>query len=219
MDPQKVISVIEQARLLTIARGAQENEMLNAATKIGRLLMDYPIVKLTLQLTGPTWSQADYDKLRADLQKSQSDLLRREQEAKLAQAEARKREEEINRLKAAQAQAQKAQRPTPDLSRACGTAGSAFDAMRKAAQSGVAIDPGPDIRRNFSHSQSVELEHVKVLTITAKAILIRFDLPTGQPQFWLPKSLIMSTFVDWVIGDTVSVEIPQWFANKEGIPY
>ena len=67
-----------------------------------------------------------------------------------------------------------------------------------------------------------ELEDIVFVTETTDAILVRLedvdeeDAELHEDQWWIPKSLIESQDV-YRPGDTGYVEVPEWFASKEGM--
>lgn len=72
-------------------------------------------------------------------------------------------------------------------------------------------------------SQSTfELDEVFLVTETDAAKLFRLidvdeeDAEMGEDQWWVPKSLIESTDC-YRIGEEGYVEVPEWFAEKEGM--
>lgn len=67
-----------------------------------------------------------------------------------------------------------------------------------------------------------ELDEVTYVAETDKAKLFRLtdvdeeDAEDGEDQWWVPKSLIQSTDCHR-IGDEGYVEVPEWFAEQEGM--
>jgi len=73
-----------------------------------------------------------------------------------------------------------------------------------------------------SQYETYELDEVTLDAETDRAILVRFcdvdkeDAEVGEDKWWIPRSLVEATDMEHV-GDEGYVEIPEWFATKEGI--
>jgi len=74
----------------------------------------------------------------------------------------------------------------------------------------------------MSKNDYYELDDVALIAATDGALLVRIvdvdedDAVMGEDQWWIPRSLISATDLHNV-GDEGYVEIPEWFAEKEGI--
>lgn len=74
----------------------------------------------------------------------------------------------------------------------------------------------------MAHGSTTEIDDLIFIAETDKAILFRQDdveeedAETGENQWWVPKSLIEWTDMHRK-GDEGSIEVPEWFAEKEGI--
>ena len=71
---------------------------------------------------------------------------------------------------------------------------------------------GASTGQSYAHTRTSTWDDCPIIAITPKAILLEVD----GVERWVPKSLLINPYSGWAVGDLVRVEVPLWFAHKEG---